>query len=578
MSTNYRDEAQRELFLDESQQSYLAMPASAWQIVTAGPGSGKTTAAIQKVIALDSEFAGSEETVEPFAVLFLSFSTASIQAASRSMNADIAQLEVEFQAQTIDSLAYEICRYDGQMSLEELERTGFEDRLFRAKRITEEQGTDLTYDLVHVFVDEAQDVTPSQAEFLTKYLSKLPGNCGVTVFADPDQEIYRFLDSRSSSAPRWDSFKDKLLEIHDWHHIVFTGQYRAQTPIMQRLFCELARVRDESDRDSKRKILDRTQARLPTTTPERLARSAASKSSTAALLARTNAEVVVCFDHLARCGHTNLRPVLPAEWRELYPRWIGEAANLMRRGTFSSNELTESIALLDVDPASIEHLNLKLSREMTWQEVRQAYNGLRAPKSAGVPGELTLSTIHQSKGLEFEEVGILHPDQLLIRNPVEAELLFVALSRAKRTAYSVNLPDQETNFQSVGRHSVSYAYQGKRKCLTHISILPSDITVPEALGRVLASSNETLDEGSFISFEPIDSRNRFCYVCKVDEVVVGETTEQFGQLLKSKSGVGKPPVLGSVPIAHIETRFVPSADGSRPILVPVPFGISEILP
>lgn len=107
---------------DEDQRSYLNSPHTLRQIVVAGPGSGKTTVAIQRVVDLDTSLSATQGIEHPSAVLFLSFSRASIHAAAKSMSTDLASLNVEFQAQTIDSLAYEICRYDGQMSLTELDQ------------------------------------------------------------------------------------------------------------------------------------------------------------------------------------------------------------------------------------------------------------------------------------------------------------------------------------------------------------------------------------------------------------------------------------------------------------------------
>lgn len=565
---------------DGDQRSYLNSPHTLRQIVVAGPGSGKTTVAIQRVVDLDTSLSATQGIEHPSAVLFLSFSRASIRAAAKSMSTDLASLNVEFQAQTIDSLAYEICRYDGQMSLTELDQTDFPERLRIAGRIANAEGENLTYDLRHIFVDEAQDVSPDQADFLRQYLTHLPVDCGVTVFADPDQEIYRFLDSKRESTPRWDYFHQQLRKVCPWKYITFHGQYRAQSVSMRRTLDSLDKVRSEQDRARKTAQLDRVQSRLPTITLDRLANNTASRATQSALLARTNADVTACFDHLRRSGCSNLSPVFPTEWQGLYPGWIGEVACSIRGFVFSSQELRDSFENTtrpNVDPDPTTHLNLGLRRQMTWDEVKEFYDTLGFRQKTADPGHLIISTIHQSKGLEFDDVAILQPDKLLLRDPSELEVLFVALSRARNMTYAVAPPDDLLNFRTCGRRLMKFRYSGKRRFLTHLSIIPGDITVPASLGVERSENPSSIDQNSFISFDPIRSRSVFTYVCKVDGKVVGETTEAFGSFLQREVGTGTPPHLGSVPIAAIETQFVPGPRGLRPILVPIPCGVSEIL-
>ncbi|WP_175935231.1 UvrD-helicase domain-containing protein [Corynebacterium sp. Marseille-P4321] len=567
------------LVFDEAQRAYLDSPYRSKQIVLAGPGTGKTTVAIQRVINLDGALNSEQDHRYPAAVLFLSFSRASIRAAANSMNTDLAKLDIEFQSQTIDSLAYEICRYDGQMSLSEIERTDFKERLRVASDIADEQGTHLTYDLRHVFIDEAQDVSPAQAEFLNRYLTALPDECGVTVFADPDQEIYRFLDSNGESTPRWDFFHHQLKDVFSWGYFVFHGQYRARSIFMKRMFDDLKGVREEENPARKAVLLDNLQSRLPTVTLERLASSVSSRASDSALLARTNAAVTACFDYLRRTGYTNLSPVFPSDWHESYPSWIGEVACSVSENEFSSHEFKaalETTHLPRLDPDPVSHLDLLLRHQMTWEDVKRSYDAINFRQTTTEPGRLTLSTIHQAKGLEFDDVAILEPEELLLREPVELEVLFVALSRAHNMTYSVIPPDDLLNFRIHGRRLVKHKFSGKRRLLTHISILPGDITVPESLGTKRADHVKHLDRDSFVFFEPILTRSIFSYICTVDGEPVGETTEDFGRLLQRESGATTPPTLGSVPIAELETQFFSGRMGLRPILVPIPYGISEI--
>lgn len=569
----------QDLVFDEDQRSFLNSSHTEKQIVLAGPGAGKTTVAIQRVVDLDAALATNQDASYPFAVLFLSFSKASIQAAAESMSTDLASLNVEFQAQTIDSLAYEICRYDGQMSLAEIEQTDFADRLEIAANLSDQEGTNLTYDLRHVFVDEAQDVSVTQAKFLKRYLSNLPEECGVTIFADPDQEIYRFLEFDSEQTPRWEYFHQQLKDLFTWEYFTFNGRYRAQSIFMRQILDGLAQVRSEPNRAKKTALLDKIQTRLPTITLERLADTTESRAAKSAVLARTNASVTFCFDYLRRAGYSNLSPVFPTDWQGLYPSWIGEVACSIPANEFSSHDLKialEATAHTRFEPDPVTHLNLKLRRQMTWEEIRQLYETSDFHRSAHERGRLTLSTIHQSKGLEFDDVAILDPGELLLRSPVELEVLFVALSRARNMTYSVVPPDDYVNFRTRGRRLLKYRYVGKRRILTHISILPGDISLPAHLGAGRAERPIRIERDAFLSFEPILSRTCFSYYCTVNGDVVGETTEEFGRLLRSEARTEAPPNLGSVPMAGLSTQFVPGPSGIRPILVPIPFGISEV--
>lgn len=176
---------------DEDQKLVIEAKRSARQLITAGPGMGKTAVACARVAHLVEH-----EDVVDTNIWLVSFTRSAI-AELKGRIGDFAEDPSNVSAvkiSTIDSQAWKI-RYG--FSPEQAEKLfgGFETGIDDAIALIDERVEDFREafgDLEHILIDEAQDITGGRARFLLKLIELLPKRCGITVFHDPAQAIYDY--------------------------------------------------------------------------------------------------------------------------------------------------------------------------------------------------------------------------------------------------------------------------------------------------------------------------------------------------------------------------------------------------
>lgn len=172
---------------------------TSWQLVIAGPGTGKSAVACQRVAFLV------DEGIPPSRILLVSFTRTAVaelrdRIVSYAIDRDLAR---GARISTIDSHAWSL-------------RVGFDDEpiprssgdefydlniervveLFRSKQ---PDLIDFMQGLEHLIIDEAQDVVGLRADLVIEMLQSLAKGCGVTILADPAQAIYGFTTDEENS-------------------------------------------------------------------------------------------------------------------------------------------------------------------------------------------------------------------------------------------------------------------------------------------------------------------------------------------------------------------------------------------
>lgn len=177
---------------DIEQLEVIMDSPSAWQVVTAGPGAGKSAVACQRVAFLI------DQGVPPARILLISFTrTAVAELRDRIVSYSVAgERARSVRIATVDSHAWnlrsgfaddEVKRLVGDGSHEaSIEQTV---ALFREKNA---DLLDFMQRLEHLIIDEAQDVMGARSDLIMEMLKSLSPECGVTVLADPAQAIYGF--------------------------------------------------------------------------------------------------------------------------------------------------------------------------------------------------------------------------------------------------------------------------------------------------------------------------------------------------------------------------------------------------
>ena len=427
---------------DEPQRQRIhTAGAEARLLVEAGPGTGKTEMAARRMAGLV------QAGVPPGQLLVLSFSRSAvrnlIERLGRLQGANDRILEElrHVSIRTFDSWSFRILRLLGnpvpallarprKENIQELTRliTGPRREAVHA-RIGERR---------HVVVDEFQDLPGVRGELVLALLALLappgrPGG-GFTILGDPAQAIYGFAAKgevgSSTPAEYWNRVTDTYageLEI-----VRLTHNYRAEQPLAK-LSSSLRQVllSGRTD-DEKLRIVRAALAGLPSPgKPAGREWLTEGDVGSRAILTRTNGECLrVLAELLGKDVEGGATPVRlrAGSHASLHPAWIAALLGRLRspelpRSQFGSiyDHLTaewdeETLANLAVPDREAAWLRLcrasgaaEDANRIRIAELRARLNWPDAFPDDQLGGEdgLLVTTIHQSKGLEFDVVTVL---------------------------------------------------------------------------------------------------------------------------------------------------------------------------
>lgn len=577
--------------LDETQSLVAGADASRWCVVIAGPGSGKTTVSVSLISHLDKVVPDPEHRT----VLYISFSRATIKAAFAGAKQVAEESDLFVDLRTIDSLALYLLN---EFSFEHAQSGGdpnFERRIVAATGLVQEQGEELLDDICHVIVDEAQDLSASRRDFLIELLKKVPADCGLTLFADPAQAIYQFQDStsrksgvkdqQSSFTDSWKEFLKEISSIRPTDRVTLDGQYRSRTPAMRSISRRLSASRDADGLITDSLLLDEIQSELPVLTLEGVPEVSKSWRGTTAILTSTNAEALQIFAWLR--GRSPVRIILPRQDRPRLPAWLAywESHPNASGDTFSVQDLfsqSSTIRGFSEDEARQLGLTIEDYGEVRWSDIpKRSENFTSPPVDSLSEQDLVVSTIHQAKGLEYDNVLIYNPESLIsppTHQSARLEMLFVALSRASSRLVSLEKSDDVRPTRIVkGRPIVPHHH---RVSPAYVKVGPADIRNDILIGAKAAQA-QLRDHGDskWVHFEIMDgSPDVPIYRILLDGTPVGMTTNDFGAEIKSltRSSRGRWPSLGPVQIDGVESAVSYRWNRGRPFLIPRPLGFASI--
>ena len=365
---------------------------------------------------------------------------------------------------TFDSWAFRILRLLGHEPSELLKRTHDENIASVKNAITgmaRERVRQLIGDRRHLIVDEFQDLPGVRGELVLALLELIapPGRpgCGFTILGDPAQAIYGFAADKGTMTPRqyWDQvqklYRDEL-QIHS-----LQVNHRASAPLAA-LSAQLRSVLLGNLPDEEK--LKRIRTAI-TELPEQSGslNGLGLESGSKAILTRTNGEAVrvlqKIMDRDIKGPEVQVK-IRAANYASLPPAWIAALlrparAPKMPRMQFDriyerltsiwDTETCRSLGLPERDSAwarlmhasgapsdgtSLDLLNLRT--RLTWPDSFPDDQAL-------VDDALIVTTVHQSKGMEFDIVTLLDRsmdgDSPQFDNPgEEASVGYVGITRA----------------------------------------------------------------------------------------------------------------------------------------------------
>lgn len=541
--------------LTAEQLKVVGLPPEARALVVAGPGTGKTHVLIARLAELVNQY-GLQPGRE---LLVLSFSRAAVGEIRKRVTAAGGDIRYT-RTFTFDSFATRLLSqidpegnwisesYDGRIRCA---TSQILDNL-EAKAIIE--------GFSHILVDEIQDLVGDRAELVRAVLDVAIG--GFTLLGDPAQGIYGFQLPKPLQHP---SGSQKL----------FSALRRRYSPSIQQFtLAENHRVKTQSarsavavgarlngfnpDYDVIARELEAIIAGLPTVSLPQLESSGLlGNGLSTAVLCRTNAQALVISRNLshARIEHVYQRSATD----RVVPSWLGTVFGSWSYGQIGRRAFVERLesTLGDGGPHPDEAWSLlKRIEGRTGNTLDIAAISTRIA-SGNIPdelnliekGRLTVSTIHRAKGLEFDRVILVEPQENGNQTDVEladkARLLYVALTRPRQELLRTAAPDTRSMYRLGYDERWAKRYGGWR--LLSVEIKGQDIHSQDPAGGYLLKVcnppeiqeylQSEVKVGDSVELKRISVSSvghpRAFYSILHNGTPIGVTSERFGQVLHS---------------------------------------------
>lgn len=428
------DEQQRAKFIKGKPEEKI--------LVTAGPGTGKTHSLIEKIVYMTSN-----HEIEPSEdLLVLCFTRTAVREIKERFYEYIAANDAPdnlsyLNIRTFDSFATQLLIHEGI----ETDGKSYDERIELAIEVIEEE-PQILENLQHFFVDEIQDLVGARARLVRTMLQHSPG--GFTLLGDPFQGIYDYqvkdTDLSSEEFLDWvkSNFSDELVTVS------MTENKRQKKKLSN--FSATART-----------LLDRKEIEeffsLVKKIPNagKIQKLPFHPDEKTAILCRTNGEVLEVSSHLTKMNiphqvktHNNFKKL---------PVWMEKILNENQITLATLEKWNEEVRFCESE--KLEHMfNLLHSIAndhpyvINTRDLRE-----RLMKGFDLPDELyenndsklLITTIHQSKGREFDKVYFMEcSDDNRDSNDEwqEAKVYYVALTRAKSELFTVNNVNTKRTF------------------------------------------------------------------------------------------------------------------------------------
>ena len=536
-----------------SQNSVILAPVESRILVNAGPGTGKTWTLIERIIQLV------REGIEPDTVQVLCFSRAAVEVVRKRMAEAVASGRVEpiinlVDIRTFDSFASQLLYWVKDSEYTEIgknfriENLNYEERIELFNKILKAQ-PGLIEQCNHLIVDEVQDLVLSRATMVLEMIRLLPKNSGVTLFGDACQAIY---DYQVESGMSSDEFYKQVEELRQFSYYSFDRNYRQTTRLRE--YCSDYRTAIlAGDADACNVKLTELRESIPEyNTPnlkqfEEDSLDRLLKSGNVGILTRSNAQALVISGMFHR---KNIPHALQRRLSENYLNgWIAILFNTRPERYYDETGFENALSTLfpgryeEQDISDIWNL-ISVFGSGGMVSVPDLLRGIRdCGRANGLyidspNSKVTVSTIHRSKGREYDTVMVLN--NLLSDEPdsmEEQRVNYVALSRARDHMYRVELP--KVYFGTIAnRRCFTVRYNPRtRKPYLHLFEIgrPGDFNansfcIRDGVQQYLRENYQYLKDREVYLEKAGSGYGEYCIyyiVLKENGMVLGETGREF---------------------------------------------------
>jgi DNA helicase-2/ATP-dependent DNA helicase PcrA len=419
-------------------------PASARQLVEAGPGTGKTELAARRIADLI------RRELSPGQILVLSFSRSAVQTLTRRLgllgdsDARVVEELRHLSIRTFDSWAFRMLRLMGESPANLLAR-GHDRNIAELTKLASGPRRDELRSFIgerrHLIVDEFQDLPGVRGDLVLALLDLLAqpssSDCGFTILGDPAQAIYAFARGNRDDGTPYPSPQEYWRKVcatygQELSQKTLSRNYRAQ-PALAQLSAELRKILlgGQAEEDKLRAIKAAVSA-LPSP-EERLGRGMLQSGAggSRAILTHTNGEALRVLKKImgSEVEGTELPLLLKAgSHANLPPAWIAALLRKMRSTSLPRSQFGKVYKHLTAQWTETTRKRLGLpEEEFAWARLARGSGAPDDTTSIDVPelrarlgwpdtfpddqplveGGVIITTVHQSKGMEFDVVTVL---------------------------------------------------------------------------------------------------------------------------------------------------------------------------
>jgi superfamily I DNA/RNA helicase len=574
-------------------------------LVQAGPGTGKT-----EIVARRLNHLLQSQRLRPGEILILCFSRSAVKALNQRV-ANLKAVDNEciedlryLSIRTFDSWTFRMLRFLGATPNDLLKKS-YEDNIRQlTKKLSEHtidelvsSGANNLQNFKHIIIDEYQDLTGVRAKLVQVLLSKIvsPGSrrkCGFTVLGDPCQAIYGWMangDNRQNMSSQ---------ELIQWLQEFFKESLSVQTlNINHRSTSEICNLVDQASKiirdcqqnnlSPKKKLIELIGHRAECEDSEDVVRDIQNyndNEGVLAVLCRNNSQIISLQNELkSKLNREEFKivNVTSGNAPRNIPSWVASMLYMYKTETLSKNTFMKIVNQVAAsngrwakDPESAWKILLRFCRQndddiyINMENLRDKVNwpdSLPDDEGESQSGVI-ITTIHQSKGLEFDRVKFLIGDNGRENVDVheEGRVIFVAISRARKEISLLELPSSDyfckrdfggerQRWHAFRKYNYNYLEIGQECDLNHEGII--DSFIQGGIDKVTKTQqflieNETTIKGSdvILAKTPMnEENNKFVYNIILknssQQIILGQTsqtlTKDILSLMKSKCHLPK---------------------------------------
>jgi hypothetical protein len=288
-----------------------------------------------------------------------------------------------------------------------------------------------------LLIDEIQDLVGVRAEFVLK-LAELVHQSGgsLTILGDPAQAIYDYQVRKGGIRPAEFLSRIRKLLGPELRQIEFRELFR-YSDVMKRFVNHAREAMGPDGTEPDAGELHQLIRNLGKQCVMSEMKTLVDPIKTTAFLTRRNDEAWSTYNYLRENG---LPVELNSSNSDGWPPWLARIFLGFRQKTMSVKRFRqrwEERIGNDLDMSADEALaseafsGLVSDHTIDLVMLRRRVSQTRPAQSQSRQGTLVVSTIHKSKGLEFDEVFLLSPEQISSASDDEVRVVYVAATRAR---------------------------------------------------------------------------------------------------------------------------------------------------